>query len=94
VCEVVPVSVNHDDAVITDSGAGTSVSQKFTHSAAVVDADLAAQPSQEVLEAMRARLRTEVLAPSGLYDSSLLLVYAVMHRNRLSTRYLFAWLHG
>lgn len=57
VCEVVPVSVNHDDVAGPDAGV---VPHTAAPSTATVDSDLAAQPSLEVLEVMRARIRTEV----------------------------------
>jgi len=62
VCEVVPVSVNLDDSVNAESG--SFVPPNAAPAAATVDANVSAQPSLEVLEIMRARLRTEVPCPA------------------------------
>jgi hypothetical protein len=59
VCEVAPVSVNLDDSVTAESG--SFVPQNAAPAAATVDANVSVQPSLEVLEIMRARLRTEVI---------------------------------
>jgi hypothetical protein len=63
VCEVVPLSVTHDDAAIVDSG--VFVPHEAAPAAAAFDADVATMPSIEVLEIMRSRIRTEVLCPFG-----------------------------
>jgi hypothetical protein len=58
VCEVVPVSVILDDTASAD--ATTFISHKAAPAVAPVVADVAAQPTLEALEIMRARMRTEV----------------------------------
>lgn len=63
VCEVVPLSVSHDDAATVD--AGGFLPNEAASAAAAVDADVASMPSLEVLEIMRARIRTEVSCPLG-----------------------------
>ena len=63
VCEVVPLSVSHDDAATVD--AGGFLPNEAASAAAAVDADVASMPSLEVLEIMRSRIRTEVLCPLG-----------------------------
>ncbi len=85
VCEVVPVSVILDDTASAD--ATTFISHKAAPAVAPVVADVAAQPTLEALEIMRARMRTEV--PSQTLVVPTLASHTPPRRS--STMYQFAW---
>ena len=97
VCEVVPVSVTHDDAATADSGVFVS---RTAAPAAAVDADVAVQPSHEALEMMRARMRTEVPFPLGpCLRPAIVPRFSLAHLtrarpNRWSTRCKCTWRRG
>lgn len=65
VCEVVPVSVTHDESAADDTGAFVP---RTAAPAVAVDPGVAVQPSHEVLEMMRARMRTEVPYPLSIHN--------------------------
>lgn len=92
VCEVVPVSVNLDDSVNAESGSFAPPSA--APAATTVDANVSAQPSLEVLEIMRARLRTEVPCPAFPFGCTLQSSFFLTSRfhNRWNTTCLCAWL--